>query len=365
MKKTWKYHVLYKCVCEWFETPRKGDMRRHLQRYGCIDEEDIDILCSTRKNRDLSHLDKEDRQDLWKKENREKDQIRACPGGRDENEFITDLFHGMKLHSKRRGHSEPEFTKDELLQFVKEKQVYRVKTDIGNIEIPLLLTNGYINSVSMDRICNDEGYTKDNVRVIPYFLNVEDEQFSKINPHDWKEIVILREQDRTAEELTKIINIIKSNKSTDFLSRLAQNAYHNSLRKGIEFDFVDYKELRRFLINKFIDQGGRCAYLGIPIYPIKNHKYKMSIERIDPTKGYERNNIALIVSSLNGRPIGRYNNKNISDEERQEAVNAGTLGFNIDNLDQWTLLTPERKKILEGFKEKERNIINRLINTEN
>jgi hypothetical protein len=164
-----RYGVLYKCVCEWFETPRKGDMRRHLQRYGCIDEEDIDILCSTRINRDLSHLDKEERLDLWKKENREKDQIKACP-------------------------------------------------------------------------------------------------------------------------------------------------------------------------------GGRCAYLGIPIYLEKNHKYKTSIERIDPTKGYGRNNIALIVSSLNGRPIGRYNNKNITNEERKTAVETGALGFNVDKLNKWLLLTPERKK---------------------
>jgi hypothetical protein len=158
---------------------------------------------------------------------------------------------------------------------------------------------------------------------------------------------------------------VKSNKSTDFLPRLAQNAYHNSSRKGIEFDFSDNKELQRYLFNLFIEQGGRCAYLGIPIYPIKNHKYKMSIERIDPTKGYNRNNIALIVSSLNGRPIGRYNNKNITDEERIIAVKTGALGFNLDKFNEWTLLTSERLQKINELRKIEGGNFRSLINLNN
>jgi len=64
--------IFYKCVCEWFETPRKGDIRRHIQRYGCIDEEDIDILCLTRKNRDLSYLNEEDKLKLWREEDKQR-----------------------------------------------------------------------------------------------------------------------------------------------------------------------------------------------------------------------------------------------------------------------------------------------------
>jgi hypothetical protein len=203
-----RYCVLYKCVCEWFETHRKGDMRRHLQRYGCLEEEEIDIICITRKNRDLSYLDKNERIELWKSESKQKDQIKSCPGGRNEREFIIDLIGSMKQHSKRLNHNEPELNLEQLTNFIKKKQIYKVETSIGTIEIPLLLTNGYINSASIDRISNDNGYLEDNIRVIPYFLNVEDVQFSKINPYDWKEIVILREQERNIEELTKISNIL-------------------------------------------------------------------------------------------------------------------------------------------------------------
>ena len=85
------------------------------------------------------------------------------------------------------------------------------------------------------------------------------------------------------------------------------------------------------------------------------------IERKDPSKSYNKENIVLISSFLNTPPIGRFLNKNISEEDRDIALKAGALGFNIDKLNEWTNYVPEK---MEKIIEYERNIITELILTE-
>ena len=91
------------------------------------------------------------------------------------------------------------------------------------------------------------------------------------------------------------------------------------------------------LTNLYLNQGGRCLYSYTPIYPMANHKYKISVERIDPRKNYNRENTVLVTIGLNGRPCGQFLNKSISSEQREIALANGT--FNQIYWDKCTKLT--------------------------
>jgi hypothetical protein len=179
---------------------------------------------------------------------------------------------------------------------------------------------------------------------------------SKIEHNDWKDIVMYRERKRNIEELNEIAEKINSSCiSSTYFYNLANSAkYHLSSER--QFGFETIKECTIFLIKKFVEQGGRCSYLGIPIYPTKFHKYKVSIERRNPYKNYSMDNIELIVSGLNGSFQGQRN-----EEVREQSVNASSLGFNIDKLNQWTLFTDERKKINNEIVKEESLILLSLI----
>ena len=126
---------------------------------------------------------------------------------------------------------------------------------------------------------------------------------------------------------------------------MANSAKRNCLKSKENhktFDFKTVKEGAIFLIKKYIEQGGRCAYTNIPIYPEVNNCYKISPERVNPTKGYSEDNIILIVVGLNGRLSGQYLNKNISEEQKQLALEAGK--FNQEYWDTCTKMTIEIKK---------------------
>lgn len=53
------------------------------------------------------------------------------------------------------------------------------------------------------------------------------------------------------------------------------------------------------LFELLLDQGGVCKYSGIPMRFKRNTDWKCSIERIDNTVGYSKNNVVLICSEFN------------------------------------------------------------------
>ena len=329
-------------------------------------EEFIEDLCIERTmfQENLSHLSEEEKKKRFKKRSKELNKQRnfklGNPGGHNEVQFTKKLYKSMKWDSKMRNHEPPKITEEELLEML-ETDKYVIDTDIGKIELPMKITNGYFNSASPDRIDNEKGYFKENIRIIPLFLNVNDKRMSKINHNDWNEIVKIRENPRNPKELIEIAqNLNNSAISKTFFYQLAHSACNHSKQSGgwKIFGFRNHQDFFIFLIEKFIEQGGRCAYLKIPIYPEVFHKYKASVERLNVLKGYTKENTILILSSLNSKPAYQ---QNLNDEQKQKAVELATVGFNIDKLDSWSLLVEKRKKRVENLIRNEKCILENEI----
>jgi len=334
--------VLYQCYCG-YKTNLKDNMRKHLRRQiSCIPGEDmkllnIDSLCIERTFVNLSHLTQEEKRERHKQQTINSNTKFLGVGKMSIEKFAKNILSHMKESSKRRNHSEVKFTIKNIINLLQMSEYIVPNTIVGDLIFPMMLTNGYHNTASFDRINNDLGYFEENIEIRPHFLNT----FYKLTSQDIKHIVKIREEKQNEEELIDIAKHINKYDSLNFFYGLADSAKNNSTNGHINkiFDFKSIKDCGLFLIKKFIDQGGRCFYTNIPIYPKVCHKYKISPERIDPSKGYSKNNIILIVVGLNGRPYGQFLNKHITDEQRKKALEEGK--FNQEYWDLCTKMTQE------------------------
>lgn len=337
-------NLIYTCLCG-YQTNSRPRIREHLKRkIPCTTDKDltkinVDDLCTGRLNKNSKRTDKEF---IPKKNSVEYERKRSIKrselGAMSERTFAGFLLRNMRKNSKKRNHDPPTWTIDKVLELLQKNKVYKVNE---NIEIPLQLTNGYFNSASFDRLDNTKGYTEDNIQIVPWFLNVEDGKMSKVT--NWDEIIKNRYIPWTKQDLKKIKDEIDKPISRSFFYQLARNAYHH---KGVKFGFDSIQDLTKFIINLGIKQGWRCGYLGCKMYPEIGHRYKMSLERLNPENGYTEDNIILIISSLNGRPAGQ--RKCVSEDQRKKSIQAGALGLNIDKLRIWTKLDVEKfQEILE------------------
>lgn len=272
--------------------------------------------------------------------------------------------HNLKLNLKNESIFIANWSVEEILQILQNNTVYSENTVIGTLNFPVELKNGYFNTATFDRIDNNRGYERDNYVIKPHFLNVEDKKFNKFNSEDFRLLVLIREHKQDIKELKEIVEIL-NNDCTNFFYKLASAAKGSSAKACDRkpYGFKSIKECVKFLIEKYIEQGGRCAYTNIPIYPITEHKYKVSIERRNPLKGYLRDNIILIVSSLNFSPPGQIYNKHITEEQLQIALEAAI--FNQEYWNKCTLLTPERAKKCFEAKEYGKDMLSVLSGIKN
>lgn len=84
------------------------------------------------------------------------------------------------------------------------------------------------------------------------------------------------------------------------VTQLRNSSIARAKKKNIEYDLDD-----DFILNMFISQENRCNLTGIvfSLDPPKNgqhnNPYSPSIDRIDPKKGYTKDNVRLILSCVN------------------------------------------------------------------
>jgi len=379
---------LYICLCKNYRTHDKSKLREHLQRkISCIPQNvdrsliNIDTLLVNSKqiHENLSHLT-EDEKFERKRQQKIKcnTENKTMLGLMTIKQFSSMLYQNMKCHTNTRNekrllnnkilHHELSWAVDDIIKMLKDtNEVYIIpETILGPLIFPLKLTNGFHNSAAFDRIDNELGYFKENIEIRPHFLNTP----YKLSTSQIKDIVEFREKNQDIQELLGITKLINNYSFTNFFHELAAQCKSNSRVSDHEyktFEFDSIKECGLFFIKLFIEQGGRCAYSKIPIYPEKQHVYKISPERVDPSKGYSKNNVVLITIGLNGRPAGQFLNEHLTDEQKLIAINAGC--FNQDYWDQCTKVTPDiiikceevkeygRKILLENLSDKIKNQI--------
>ncbi len=122
---------------------------------------------------------------------------------------------------------------------------------------------------------------------IPYFCRVcketNSEKFYKKVKHYC--IIHILEKTRAYHANQARNNISYYRRNT--LKAKISSAKTRSRKKKLDFDIDE--QFVRGLLDK---QNNRCIYTGIEFIPL-NRKYSMSIDKIDPTKGYTKDNIQL------------------------------------------------------------------------
>jgi hypothetical protein len=397
---------VYKCYCS-LEMLVAVHMQRHLDRKNpCTKDIDmslvdvktlityVDKLQEKKSPRDYSGCTPEEKKKLFAERNRKASNARylkkSFAGYMSEKQYASyvrnNMIQGTKKRNKKKEKEDEveveeekkseykenmlemeDWTTEDVLEILKKNQVYTIPdTHVGTIEFPLRLTNSYFNSASVDRIDDNLGYIEGNYEIRPQFLN----NLYKLTTDNIKELVFLREQNWNIEELTKIAKeIAKDTKKTDSndtmnffgnIARAAKTAIGNKKEdRNVTFDFESNEKYKQFLIQKFIEQGGRCYYSNVPIYPQINHKYKISAERVDPRESYNKDNIVLIVVGLNTRPCGQFLNEKLTEEQRDQALADGI--FNQEYWDSCTKLTEERKMKCQEARNHDRVLLESII----
>ncbi len=341
--------VLYRCKCT-YECKIKSMMVNHLNRQkSCTIDKDMtlinveSLLVEGYIRQDLSHLTPEEKNERRRKRSTEHNTKSRSLGQMTIERFSKQILNNMINHSLVRNHKKPDFTVEYVIQLLQNtNEVYTVTdTVLGDIIFPMKLTNGYYNSASFDKIDDSLGYIESNIEIRPYFLNTN----FKFTTQMLKDIVKIREQNQDEQEL---IHIVKNVNLYTFFYNLAYSIKKRENKRKI-FCFENTIDCAIFLINKFIEQGGRCAYSQIPIYPRTNNPYKISPERLDPSGPYSRENIILIAVGLNGAPSGQFLNSHLTEEQQQIALKIGK--FNQEYWDKCTKMTPKIYKKCEEVRE--------------
>ena len=177
--------VLYKCLCG-YETKDKTKMTRHLNsKKSCSDKAmtEIDIetlIVGNRLRQNLSNLSIEERKERHNKQTIIFNTKRKMLGMSITN-FSKDLLHNMINSSNRRNHEHPPWIFEDIIDILDKNKNYVIKdTVLGNLEFPLILTNGYFNTASFDRIDDNLPYSNNNIEIRPRFLNTRYKLSNKI-----------------------------------------------------------------------------------------------------------------------------------------------------------------------------------------
>jgi len=179
-----------------------------------------------------------------------------------------------------------------------------IEDSTSNIQNPL--------NISIDRIDSNKGYTEDNIRLICNIVNRMKMYLTNKQLHNYCGLVFKHMRDNI-----KSNNKVKIDKDlhTYLVKTLADtrcNLKKRNKKLDINIDLDFLKEL-------YIKQNGLCAYTKQPLTHIMNTKdqktrhiineWNISIDRIDSTKGYTKDNICLVGCRINRMKIDMTNNE--------------------------------------------------------
>jgi hypothetical protein len=191
------------CECG-YTTTHKNNMRRHLNKtVSCVpgkDMKSIDVntLIVDRIYEDLSGLTDEEKKERNRKQSLTTQTNKNLLGRQSIKEFAKRLLSNMHVSSLHRKHAAPSWTTENIITMLEKTPCYIVSdTILGDLEFPMVSTNGYFNTASFDRINDELGYSDDNIELRPRFLNTA----YKLRTQDVRDLIQLREQRQSKQEL--------------------------------------------------------------------------------------------------------------------------------------------------------------------
>lgn len=139
---------------------------------------------------------------------------------------------------------------------------------------------------SLDRIDPNKGYTLSNVRFVCYFANLLKRDFRDTDVH-----ALLGSIRAHAPEQGPL-------PAPDLVDAKLRGCFRNAMRRTRDCKWDT--DLHMSDLQRLYDaQQGRCAISGCILLPAPLTPYSISIDRIDSTKHYTRDNVHLVCLSIN------------------------------------------------------------------
>lgn len=161
---------------------------------------------------------------------------------------------------------------------------------------------------SPERLNNDLGYPESNTVLVCFEFNTSHTQWSRDKVKKLRESMSKPvDLDALTTEVTNAKGKWSESALRQFATRLFSSAKRHS--QVIANNPKRSKENSEFtltiddILQKIIDQKGRCAYSSIPLAYSRNADYRMSLERINNRLGYTNENTVLICLEFNSTDV--------------------------------------------------------------
>lgn len=201
---------------------------------------------------------------------------------RDYISFLKSALH--RLCTKQRHSNEPKYKCDlDISYLMKLLDQQHSKCNITGIEMSHQFR--CLRSVSIDRVDNLRGHTKDNVQLVCKFVNLGrrehtiEEFYEALNP---KELVVYT-NDEIRSDLRRLLSAIRSR-------CCGKRNKRRNLKHNLTLDFM---------CQLYNSQNGLCAITKTPLNLTPHTLTSCSIDRIDNSKGYLQDNIHLVCVWVN------------------------------------------------------------------
>lgn len=200
--------------------------------------------------------------------------------------FVASKVYGS-LNEDKRNSRECDITRDFVLGML-ERQDYRCK--LSGISLTHMKS---LDDMSIDRIDNNFGHTRNNIQLICRGLNIAK------NRHTNEDIV------EFLDCLCGKRRFVPDKTSRDYISSIRRNNHQRDKGKGINCNLTT-----DMIIEMFERQNGLCVLSGLPIACYQHPCFSVSIDRIDNSIGHNMNNIQLVLKCIN-RAKSKFSNDQV------------------------------------------------------
>lgn len=220
------------------------------------------------------------------------------------------ISHLVRSAKRRAQKSKLEFNiSSEYLFLLWEKQNGKCAITHLDLIIPTSKGNGKASpySPSIDRINPKLGYVENNVRLVCYATNCclhnyGTEIFSVI-----AKAFLYGEIPETLPTLIDKQKELSYKQEQDKKYREGMNGIittlFNSSKRGSKLNEYNFDLTKDFIKNMFDEQNYKCKLTGIRFdnkaYNVISNPFRASIDRIDPSKGYTKDNVRLVLVAVN------------------------------------------------------------------